>query len=302
LEKKFGESKQMKVTASIVNAFTAGGKNGNPAGVVLNAGTFSDEQLLKVAAKLGFSETAFVSPSKEAEYELRFFTPTNEVDLCGHATIATWSLMHQKGLCPAGNFTQQTKAGLLGLTIARDGLVYMEQKKAEFYEYILPASIAPLLGIAENKFHDRLKPQIVSTGIRDLLVPLKDKKTLAELRVDLGTIAHFSRQQNISGLHIFGLLQDGESIASCRNFAPADGIDEEAATGTSNGALLCYLQTYGELKEQATYRIEQGESMGRLSYIYGKFVQDIVWIGGEARAVNEVEIELSRSATRESNT
>jgi predicted PhzF superfamily epimerase YddE/YHI9 len=86
------------------------------------------------------------------------------------------------------------------------------------------------------------------------------------------------------------LLEQSESIASARNFAPVDGIDEEAATGTSSGALLCYLQKYGRLPQQDMYRIEQGEAMGCLSYIYGTFVDNIVWVGGNAEVAQQTAL------------
>lgn len=274
-----------------VNAFTAHGENGNPAGVVLDADTLSAQQMQNIATKVGFAETAFVRIHDKASRELRFFTPTNEVDLCGHATIAAWALMHQKQLLPVGEYTQQTRAGLLGVSILESGLVSMEQNPATFYETVSPSVIAPLVELPSASFQDSLQPQIVSTGIRDLLVPVKDKSVLGRLRPDMEAIAEFSRQHDISGLHFFGMIEGSESVASARNFAPADGIDEEAATGTSNGALLCYLKKQGLLPEKEVYRIEQGESMGQLSYIYGKFVRNVIWIGGEASLVHESNLQ-----------
>lgn len=264
-----------------VNAFTANGKNGNPAGVLLGADGLDEQCMLAIAAEVGLSETAFVSESDEATRKVRFFTPTVEVPVCGHATIATWSLLYKLGELSAGTYTQETRAGLLEVEI-RDGLTFMEQTPAQFYEEIAPAEVAGMLGIQSENFHAALCPQIVSTGIRDLLVPLADKSILARLRPDLGAIADFSGQHDISGFHAFALSEDGQLLASTRNFAPADGIPEECATGTSNGALLCYLKDKGVLPQQNTYLIEQGEAMGRLSYIYGMFRGDVIWIGGEA--------------------
>lgn len=280
----------MTYTVYEVNAFTANGKNGNPAGVVLHADGLGDQQMQAIATKAGFAETAFVAMHKTATREVRFFTQTNEVDLCGHATIATWALMHQRGEIPGGNYTQQTKAGLLGVAILDSGLVFMEQNPASFYEAVPTSTISPLVGVNKDVFHDNLKSRIVSTGIRDLFIPVKDKFVLDQLTPDYKMIAQFSRQHDISGLHFFGLLKGGVSIASTRNFAPADGIDEEAATGTSNGALLCYLKEEGLLPAQEVYRIEQGESMGQLSYIYGKFVDDTVWVGGTAALIREIDL------------
>jgi PhzF family phenazine biosynthesis protein len=272
----------MTESVHIVNAFTADGRNGNPAGVMLGADGLDDQAMLRIAAEVGLSETAFVSSSMQADKKVRFFTPTVEEPLCGHATIATWSLLHQLGEVAAGMHTQETGAGVLQVEIQDDGLVFMEQAPASFFEEIEPTDIANLLGVTAEDFNFVLRPQIVSTGIRDLLVPLLDKATLAQLRPNLDDIAEFSERHEISGFHVFALLNDAKSVAAARNFAPADGIPEECATGTSNGALLCLLKHKDLLPERPTYRIEQGESMGRLSYIYGTFKEERVWIGGEA--------------------
>ncbi|HSX07555.1 MAG TPA: PhzF family phenazine biosynthesis isomerase [Candidatus Saccharimonadales bacterium] len=103
--------------AHIVNAFTANGEHGNPAGVVLDADGLSKEQMLAIAQQVNLSETAFVSKSDSANQQVRFFTSTNEVDLCGHATIATWSLLKLLGRITNGGYTQQTLAGNLAITV-----------------------------------------------------------------------------------------------------------------------------------------------------------------------------------------
>lgn len=269
----------------IVNAFTANGENGNPAGVMLHADDLDERKMLVIAAEAGLSETAFVCRSDQATRKVRFFTPMVEVPLCGHATIATWSLLGRLGEIAEGTYTQETQAGLLKIEI-QDRLTFMEQTKALFLDELAPVEVASMLGIQSDDFHATLRPQIVSTGIKDLLVPLAAKSTLTKLHPSLDAIAKFSRQHDISGFHVFALLENEQSLASARNFAPADGIPEECATGTSNGALLCYLKSKGALPERDVYRIEQGEAMGRLSYIYGTFRDGIVWIGGEAKVMD----------------
>lgn len=87
-----------KIEVQIINAFVDNQKGGNPAGVVLNADNLTNEQKLKVASKVGLSETAFVSKSTMADYKLDFFTPTRQIAHCGHATIATFSYLSQLGL------------------------------------------------------------------------------------------------------------------------------------------------------------------------------------------------------------
>jgi PhzF family phenazine biosynthesis protein len=147
-----------------VNAFTANDENGNPAGVVLHADDLREQQMQAIATQAGFAETAFVSMSKSATRELRFFTRTNEVDLCGHATIASWSLMHQKEESPAGEYTQHTKAGLLGVTIMQSGLVFMEQNPATFYEEIPISAISPLVDVGKSSLKLNLKMLSGSIG------------------------------------------------------------------------------------------------------------------------------------------
>jgi len=266
----------------IVNAFTANGRNGNPAGVVLNADSLDEPRMHAVAAQLGLSETAFVSTSRRATRRVRFFTPTVEVPLCGHATIATWSLLCKLDVLPAGEYTQETQAGILKVQMEASGLTFMEQTRAQFFGEIMPATVAGMLGIRAVDFHPSLRPQVVSTAIKDLLVPVADKSVLAKLKPNLKEIADFSRRHGLSGFHMFALLGAEGSLASARNFAPADGIPEECATGTSNGALLSYLQAKNILPKQKTYRIEQGETMGQLCYVYGTFKDEVVWVGGEA--------------------
>jgi PhzF family phenazine biosynthesis protein len=281
----------MKITVHHVNAFTANNGGGNPAGVVMNADNLNESQMLAIAKEVGFSETAFISKSGVATQKLRFFTPVEEVDLCGHATIASWSHMHRLGIVDEGEHTQETKAGVLKVNVSNK-LVYMQQAKAQFYNNISKDEIAAVLRIDVADFNQSLQPQIVSTGLKDLFVPLRDKDVLSVVNPDFGAITELSQRHGITGLHVFSLLDDSDSLLVARNFAPLFGINEEAATGTSNGATLCYLKEHNALPEQAEYRIEQGVSMGQLSYIYGQFKDLNVWIGGEATLVKEISVQV----------
>src|SRR5581483_413324 len=228
----------MQIIAYTINSFTAHGSGGNSAGVVFDADDLSNQQMLATAAKLGYSETAFVSKSAKATHKVQFFTPTEEVDLCGHATIATWALMFQKGIHKSGTYSQETLAGLLGIDIADTGIVYMQQTLPKFYERVLADETLPVLGIPESGLNNVLKPQVVSTGLKDLLVPVKDKDILYTMQPDFGAMTALSEKYDVTGLHVFCLLHGQESLAIARNFAPRVGIPEESATGTSNGALL----------------------------------------------------------------
>jgi len=277
------------ITAYKVSAFTANGNGGNKAGVVLDADRLSDDQMLAIAKELAYSETAFVSRSEVATYKVRFFTITEEVDLCGHATIATWSLLFQKGFIEKGMYSQETLAGKLGIMISDRGSVFMQQTEPQFLGRVSPEEIASVLNIGKADFEDSLQSQIVSTGLKDIFVPVRNKEVLRNLRPNLSGMTDLSKKYDVTGLHVFALGEGCTAVA--RNFAPLVGIDEESATGTSNGALLCFLKEKDKLEEQDVYRIEQGESMGQLSEILGKFIDGRVWVGGQATLLGEQVIE-----------
>ncbi|MCD6482404.1 MAG: PhzF family phenazine biosynthesis protein, partial [Candidatus Izimaplasma sp.] len=108
---------------------------GNPAGVVINADTLNEKEMQLIARDIGYSETAFVLKSSNTDFNIRFFTPISEVNLCGHATIATFNLLRDKGIITKGFYTQETKAGILKLEV-KDRIVYMEQLLPTYGEYI----------------------------------------------------------------------------------------------------------------------------------------------------------------------
>ncbi len=279
----------MNVEVNEVYAFVANGVGGNKAGVVLDAEKLSDKQMQFVAHAVGASETAFVLPDTQATYRLRFFTPTVEVPLCGHATIATWSLMFTQGLHKAGAYTQNTQAGLIHISINDEGLIFMEQPEQELGAYLDPALVSKELGIPEHILDKQYKPQIIQ---QNLMVALTSKDVLNNLSLNLQKVIKFGNERGFTGLHVFVLLDNHGSLAAVRDFAPAVGIDEDAATGTANGSFLTYLKNNDYLPEQGIYKIEQGEAMGQLSNIFGKFEGSRVWVGGKAQDSIHTQIEL----------
>lgn len=280
----------MEVTAEVVNAFVANGEGGNPAGVVLDASNLSVEEMQSVAYQIGASETAFVLPDEPATRKLRFFTPTVEVPLCGHATIATWWLLQDMGIQAPGEYTQNTQEGVIGISVDTDGEVFMEQPLQTIRDEIEAKIAAEALGVSEDDLNSELKPQLVQ---RQLMVGVKSIELLNALTPNLGFIHRISNDLDFYGLHAYVLLEPGsELIAAVRNFCPRVGINEDAATGTANGSFLEFLRHRKRLPDQAIYKIEQGVAMGRTSHIYGKFVGDKVWIGGQACLLNKLTLKI----------
>ena len=254
------------VEVYVVSAFSKGNAGGNKAGIVLDRPDLEKSQKIAIAKTLGYSETAFVTQSKQADFCLEYFTPTEEVPLCGHATIATFSLLNKLGKLDKSEYTIDTKSGVLKIQIAPDGLIFMAQNPPKFYEQLQPELFA---GCFDTAYINEILPiEVVSTGLKDIMLPIKTNQDLMQLVPNFQAIADLSKKQAVVGLHAFTLdIQENsdDSVINCRNFAPLYDIDEESATGTSNCALACYLFKHVEQRDQ--YVFEQGHCLGSLSRI-----------------------------------
>lgn len=289
----------------IVDAFTTTAFGGNPAGVAIipqGEDYPSEDIMIKVAAELKHSETAFVKKLEDGSFQTRYFTPTEEVELCGHATIATFWVLSQTGLCqPGKTYTNHVLAGDLEVQVD-DGFILMDMASPEDKGIIdKPEDLAAIydsLGLAypQDAPSDQL-PQMISTGLLDIMVPLKDEGVLHGLNPDFAKIHAVSDKFDVVGYHAFCLSKDPADetvIARTRNFAPRVGIDEEAATGTSSGALTYYLAQRGIVEDGASIAFIQGEDMDRPSKIqcsYQEAGSDIkIQVGGAGVIISEGEL------------
>ncbi|TMP83375.1 phenazine biosynthesis protein PhzF [Pseudoalteromonas phenolica] len=240
------------------------GKGGNPAGVVLNADDLSYAEKLKIAQAVGYSETAFVSKDEEVDFEVSFFTVTDEVNFCGHATLATFSTLFSKNLISAGKYKQRTKAGILSVNVEENGRVVMEQTCPTYLQTFEYKDIAQLIGLPLDILSSTQLPiEVISTGLHDVIVPVPSGY-LDKLQIDNEKLSEFCEKHDLIGMHAFELNNsESEFTASCRNFAPLLGIPEESATGSSSGALACYLAKHVfKDKESHDFIFEQGRAMG----------------------------------------
>lgn len=158
-----------------------------------------------IAKKVGFSETAFVRQSDIADFRVRFFTPSAEVDLCGHATIATFALLLNKGLISPGKYSQETKAGVLNIEVSKHGEIFMDQNLPQFFDTIKTSLIAESLNIDPTSISSDSPIQIISTGLRDIFVPIKTIDQLTRIKPDFEKIKEISKQFDVIGYHIFTL-------------------------------------------------------------------------------------------------
>ena len=289
----------MKVNVYMLNSFAKTKEGGNAAGVIMNADSLSEKEMRKIAAILGFSEIAFVLQSNVADFKVRFFTPNEEIDLCGHATIATFYTMASLELLKQGAYKQETKAGILRIEIKDDNFVMMNQPAPAFSEIIDKDEIADSLNIKTPQIPEDLPVQVVSTGLRDIMVPVKSIEILNAIKPEMEKIKKISRKYNAVGYHVFTLESLHGANANCRNFAPLYDIPEESATGTSNGALGCYLYHHKKINNEQALNIifEQGYSMKKPSEIRVSLVvkeNEIleVKVGGSAMNLTLTEVEI----------
>ncbi len=262
-------------------AFSKDNKGGNRAGVVLGRSELTSVQKAAIAKEMGYSETVFVLDSDKADFRLQYFTPTEEVPLCGHATIAAFSTLKLLSMLDKPEYTIETEAGILNIYIKEDSLILMEQN-CPAYLKILDSDI--FTGCIQKGFIDhRFLIQIVSTGLNDIMLPVDSAEHLKRLSPDFERIANMTKEKEAVGVHAFTLIKESDVTAICRNFAPLYGINEESATGTASCALACYLFKY--YKQQPQYVFEQGHNMGEISRIvvnilYHENVIDSVFVGG----------------------
>ena len=296
----------------IVDAFTDQVFGGNPAGVVFipDGRDFPDDETMrKTAAELRYSETAFLkrldddAKTGKKVFHTRYFTSAAEVDLCGHATIgSSYALLHD-GIINAGDtVTFKTLAGPIDIIVNEDS-VLMDMGDPVSYGPLESGGAVDLYHILELEAHGqdlctgdgqtRIVPEMVSTGLIDIMTPVKNTEELEKIKPDFPALSELSERYEVVGAHAFTLdAEDG--LIHARNFAPLYDIDEEAATGTSNGALAYCLYTHGVIETDKIYTVVQGEKMGRPSKISFQITLENgkpkVRVGGKAAVLAEGEI------------
>jgi len=286
----------------LVDAFTEHAFGGNPAGVVLKGDGLSDSMMQKIAREMSVSETAFVRPDPEgeAEFEVRFFTPHTEVDLCGHATVAAfWTLASQGVIVKRAQTmvsSQRTKAGVLPVEIhyAGDVLdkVVMEQAEPRFRETSVDSRrMADILGIGKEEIDKTGLPiELAFTGLWSLKVPVKHRKALEQIRLDKRALSDLGFSLEFETCCVFCMEPvRGDAKVHQRVFCPQVGVDEDPATGTASGSLGAYLAKNGVIEpgtDGVKFLIEQGYEMGRPGHIYVEVFREhgqlSVLVGGSA--------------------
>lgn len=294
--------------ALLVDAFTTDPLAGNPAGVVPDAAGLADGQMQRIARELNASETAFLRPSKTADRRVRYFTPTQEVDLCGHATIASHALLAAEGLAD-GTHSLETNVGELSIELD-DGTVWMDQNPPEIEaidaDYDALARTLGTEPVALREAGRDLPVARASTGLPFLVVPVTYLERLGEMDPDMEAVESLSAAHDVRGVYAFTfdtLSPDATLHGRC--FVPSAGVPEDPVTGTASGACGAYLDRFrafdgseatGEEGAEAAddpdratpaeMRFEQGHALDRPGLVRVRASratsEGVVRVGGEA--------------------
>lgn len=292
-----------------IDAFTKKRFTGNPAGVITNADGLSALEMQHIARELNNSETAFIFTEKYKDCDMlvRFFTPTSEVPICGHATIAAhYANAREKHMQGHTRVLQKTGAGILPVDIYYDGDDYqiaMTQGKIKIDEPLsieYQKQILSALGLEINQLLPSCPMAIASTGHSKVMVGIRQIEQLHKLKPDYSELARISNAIGCNGYYVFTLDPKGQLLVHGRMFAPAIGIQEDPVTGNANGPLGAYLVHYGitdNTRNQFSFKAVQGEAIGRrgtmtvkVSILNGQ--PTCVQIVGNAVMAFQTEIEI----------
>jgi PhzF family phenazine biosynthesis protein len=257
-------------------AFPAGETGGNPAGVVLDAHGMTDDEMLSVAADVGFSETAFLFPGEPSTESMqgagrthvRYFSPLAEVPFCGHATIAT-AVAHAERHGP-GRLDLDAPVGLVPVrTRHEDGRLVATLTSVEPSVGDLPsdetASTLAALGWSQEVLDDALPPYVGFAGNYHPVLAVRSREVLAELDYDYPALAELMAEHDWTTMQL--VHRERPDLFHARDPFPPGGVVEDPATGAAAAALGGYLRALGLVPPSRRVTVRQGEDMGRPSLL-----------------------------------
>jgi trans-2,3-dihydro-3-hydroxyanthranilate isomerase len=292
-----------------VDAFTTTPFTGNPAAVVTDASSLTEQQMLMIARELNLPETAFVLPTAKTDTDLRirWYTSTNEVPLCGHATIASFHALAEEGKLGMRNdgtfdFRLETASGILPVSVQKEGkstsvlfgLPMPDFEKAGEYRI----DLSRLLNITLKE----LDPSFPILRDAYLYVPVRRLHSLFTIRPNFALLASFLEMRKFGGICVYTTETiDRDSVVHARFFAPHQGTNEDPVTGSAQGPLMVLLYREGVLKVpegKAIFQGEQGDAIGRRGRVSVELTVDngvpsTLAIGGQAVTVIESDLLLN---------
>ena len=248
-------------------AFTTDPDGGNPAGVVLDAGGLADDEMLRIAAEVGYSETAFLCPADPAarRYRLRYFSPLAEVAYCGHATVATAIALAERD--GPGELVFETPAGTVDVrTERRDTMLASTTSVPARSRPLTGGELHPLLAALRWTADDLdpgWPPHVAFAGNEHPVLVVRSRARLAELDYDVTALGDLMRQHGWTTAQLAWV--EDEHTVHARDPFPVGGVVEDPATGAAAAAFGGYLRALGRVRAPRRISIRQGEDMGRPS-------------------------------------
>ncbi|MFW6376614.1 MAG: PhzF family phenazine biosynthesis protein [archaeon] len=277
-------TKQRRVR--VVDAFTDEPLAGNAAGIVPDGEGVSDEEMQAIARELAVSETAFLLPSERADRRVRYFTPTQEIDLCGHATIASHVHLFEDDVLEAGTHSLETNVGVLEIEVEDDGTVWMTQDDPEIRRVELDYDrVADVLGVDPaglEELEDEISMAVSSTGVPFLLVPAAYLENVGDANPDMVAVEDLCEEVDATGIYLYTFdALESDSTLHGRAFVPLAGVPEDPVTGTASGAVAAYLDHVGAFDRDFPDELvlEQGHFVDRPGRVRVR-VEDRVRVGG----------------------
>ncbi|PGL69084.1 PhzF family phenazine biosynthesis protein [Bacillus sp. AFS055030] len=293
------------ITVYHYDAFSKEPNKGNPAGVVLDCDFLTDYEMQDVAKQVGFNETSFLLNSKVADYQIRYFTPGHEMDLCGHGTMAVIYALVTRGLLEfTSELTIETKAGILPIKIHHSNneiYITMKQKTPEFVEFKGSIDeVASSIGLSVEEIDKSLPTLYGSTGAWNLLLPVKKLSSFEKMKPNNLLFPSILTEIPKASVHPFCLeTYDSNANIHARHFSSAfSGTIEDPVTGTASGVLGAYYAKYiqKDVNDAIELVIEQGTEIqkdGRVK-VHVKKVNSTydIEITGNAVYVKEMAFQI----------
>lgn len=298
----------MEYNIYLVNSFTTENFKGNPAGIIPDARHLSDNQMQEIARELNVAETAFISSISGNKYKMRFFSPSREINHCGHSTLAAFYVLTLRGYISPIESGRET--------------VYMvcKDEKVEvdiyFYDYEIQNIVLKLgspredgkvkaseellqglkLELRDLKLNLSFKDlQIVDFGARYIFIPIREKEKLENISINKEKLSLYLEEHNLEGIHFYYLPGEDSQYVYARGFSTKNNLYESPASVGQNGSLI-YLLAKEKLIDSHKITVIQGETMGRKSKLFCEIKevdgQYKVEISGKGKIVLEGVINI----------
>ncbi|MFF1992314.1 PhzF family phenazine biosynthesis protein [Bacillus mycoides] len=290
------------------DAFTNKPNMGNPAGVVIEADGLTEEEMQRIAEKVGFNETAFVLSSEVADIRMRYFTPGFEMDLCGHGTVGTIYALRERGLLEEkANLTIETKAGILPIQIGAnengETFIKMRQAAPQFKDFTgSKEELAHSIGLEVTDLDASVPIVYGSTGNWTVIAPIKNLDACERMKPKNEAFPSVLKEIPKASIHPVCLETYDEQVQMHgRHFSsPYAGTIEDPVTRTASGVMGAYYATYLEkdFDHELELIVEQGQEInkdGRVTVYVTKDVENEklqIDIAGTAVYVKEFEISI----------